>query len=64
MVDPRGPVRKIERVEEVIETVNGQVAMSKKLVHLSCGHVNSLNLFYLYRVGEHYRCFKCSGLTN
>lgn len=48
--DPRGPVRTITSVNFTAEIT---------YLTLSCGHINTANQIFHYKVGNDSRCMKC-----
>lgn len=61
--DPRGPMRKIVRVEGVetpiIDALQGGGMTYHVEVILDCGHTHKPNPVFIYRVGDVYRCWTC-----
>jgi hypothetical protein len=53
MQDPRGPIRKIEKVEE--DPKGGATLLTLS----PCGHVCRMNQIFHYKVGNDCRCFQC-----
>jgi hypothetical protein len=61
-MDPRGPMRKLTKIEEIYTPAkdrDGDCITLKVFLYYDCGHVSETNPTFSYRVGTDHHCYHC-----